>query len=88
MPLVGKVLWWDERDGNGIILDPTGNEFYFDSSVISKTSKAPRTGQYVKFELNLAVRGTLCAFKVVFPTARNRSSIERKFTKKLSDVSV
>ena len=29
----GTVLWWSERDGNGIIVDSDRNEYYFDSSV-------------------------------------------------------
>lgn len=32
--LVGKVLWWSERDGNGIITDDSGNEYYVDRSVV------------------------------------------------------
>lgn len=30
----GKILWFRDRDGNGIILDDDGNEWYFDVSVI------------------------------------------------------
>ncbi len=33
--IIGFVLWWSERDGNGVIQDRSGNEFYFDRSVWS-----------------------------------------------------
>lgn len=29
-----KLLWYDQRDGNGIVEDSQGNEFYIDSSVL------------------------------------------------------
>lgn len=32
---IGKILWWSQRDGNGIICDPYGNEHYFDRSVLT-----------------------------------------------------
>ena len=34
MELIGRVLWWSDKNENGIIIDPTGNEFYFDRSVL------------------------------------------------------
>jgi cold shock CspA family protein len=45
--LTGKVLWWDERDGKGIIEDAEGNEHYFDTSVLKKGLK-PKRGMEVK----------------------------------------
>ena len=33
MRMIGKVLWISQRDGNGIIIDDNGNEYYFDTSV-------------------------------------------------------
>jgi hypothetical protein len=35
MQKLGKVLWWSSRDENGIIIDPQGNEYYVDRSVLS-----------------------------------------------------
>ena len=32
--LSGRVLWWSERDENGILVDHFCNEFYFDVSVL------------------------------------------------------
>lgn len=29
-----KLLWYDQRDGYGIVLDDAGNEYYIDSSVL------------------------------------------------------
>ena len=39
MELIGRVLWWSDKNENGIIIDPTGNEFYFDRSVIKLKPK-------------------------------------------------
>lgn len=36
---IGRVLWWSEKDENGIILDANGNEFYFDRSVLKNIVK-------------------------------------------------
>lgn len=35
----GEILWWSERNGNGIIIDRSGNEYYIDRSVLSKTQE-------------------------------------------------
>lgn len=32
MKLTGKVLWWDQLDGIGVLLDQRGNEYWADSS--------------------------------------------------------
>lgn len=88
MPLVGKVLWWDSRDGNGIIVDPWGNEFYFDDSVLTKPRKTPRATQYVLFEVNQAILGTPCACKVRLPESNRREFIKREFTKRAAETSL
>lgn len=46
----GKILWWDERDGNGIVKDSNGNEWYIDTSVIK--SGTPARGKTCDFDPN------------------------------------
>ncbi len=80
MPLVGKVLWWDQRDGLGVIVDAKGSEFYFDSSVIeTKRNKAPKVGSFVWFEINRAISGIACAHRITLPQQRERSTVEKRF---------
>lgn len=33
MKFIGKIPWWHQKDQNAILVDPNGNEFYFDISV-------------------------------------------------------
>lgn len=88
MPLIGKVLWWDTRDGNGVIADPRGNEYYFDSSVLrSRTLGRLKAGQIVHFEVNSAISHTTCAHEVVIPEAKRRASLKRAFEKEQVDAS-
>ena len=57
----GKVLWFSEQDGNGIIVDNQGNEHYTDISVIEGRTALKRN-QQVTFKLRLiAIR---CAVDV------------------------
>ena len=59
----GKVqLWWNNRDKFGVIEDSSGNEYYFDASVIEKTcrNKISRDTP-VEFQINESIEDTLCA---------------------------
>ena len=57
----GKVLWFSEQDGNGIIVDSQGREHYTDISVI-EGRLALKRNQQVTFKLSLmAIR---CAVDV------------------------
>ena len=57
----GKVLWWSERDENGIIVDCNKYEYYFDSSVlVDKDSKINHLDD-VDFILNLDIEHCRCA---------------------------
>jgi len=58
----GTVLWFDVRDGHGVLVDSNGNEYYTDSSVAPNNLKA---GEAVTFKKNEAIKNTLCAIKVV-----------------------
>lgn len=56
----GKVLWFDQRDGNGIIIDAEGNEYYTDSSIAPSNLTA---GERVSF-MFLQEGKTSCAIMV------------------------
>lgn len=60
MRLFGTILWYSERDGNGIIKDDKGVEFYFDKSVF-KGSSMPEKRLNVTFVLNEAIKDCRCA---------------------------
>jgi len=57
----GKVLWWSEKDKNGIIIDSDGREFYFDISVINQNIKR---NDFVTFRHNKNISDCLCATMV------------------------
>ena len=56
----GTVLWWSDRDENGIIVDVQGNEHYFDRSTW-KGYIQPVRKQLLKFTPNKLSCGTLVA---------------------------
>ena len=49
VPKNGKVLWYSQRTGNGIIVDDKNNEHYFDKSVCKDHDKIGR-GDSVSFD--------------------------------------
>lgn len=65
MKIIGKIMWYRERDGFGIIADINGNEFYFDKSTV-KLKKNEQVGknQIVYFEHNIEVKDTLVAANI------------------------
>jgi hypothetical protein len=80
MDLFGRVLWWSDRDENGIIVDPLGNEFYFDISVLKASSKNKITrDKLVYFELNNQINDCLCAHKVSLAPASKQKYLEKKY---------
>lgn len=82
MELIGRVLWWSERDGKGIIVDPSGNEFYFDSSVLNlKPKQIIKRKSVVTFNVNDKISHCLCAHKVCVPVAEKRKKYERTYEK-------
>jgi hypothetical protein len=60
---MGTVLWWSDRDQNGIIIDDAGNEHYFDRSTW-KGRTAPIRKQLLKFTGDRLSCGTLVAKEV------------------------
>jgi hypothetical protein len=80
MDLFGRVLWWSDRDENGIIVDPLGNEFYFDRSVLKNSSKQKISrNKLVYFELNNRVKDCLCACNVSLAPASKQKSLEKEY---------
>lgn len=65
--IIGKVIWFDKRDGNGVIKSTLGTKFkrevkfYTDTSAINEPIKA---GDVVSFEHNSEIRDCLCAKNV------------------------
>lgn len=82
MELIGRVLWWSERDENGIIVDPNGNEFYFDRSVLNlKQRQTIKDEALVTFSYNSSIKDCLCACNVKMPVASKKKSYEKRFEK-------
>ena len=80
MELIGKILWFDERDGNGIIVDPHGNEFYFDNSVLKlRKGEKVSSRQVVIFNFNPEIEYCLCACNVSLPTKSKAIKARRTF---------
>ncbi len=67
----GKVLWYSERDGNGIIVDAKKNEYYFDKSVLKETTIKSDTP--VSFEGYL-LSNVLCAKNVISQSKKNKKT--------------
>jgi hypothetical protein len=78
--VIGKILWWSNKDENGVISDSQGNEYYFDRSVMDQKKKS------LKFD-----RGTIVLFApekcgkiltgrmVTIPSIKSISKYEEKF---------
>jgi hypothetical protein len=82
MKIIGKVLWWDSKDKNGIIIDASGKEFYFDISVIEgRRSHNLQPNTILQFSLNTKITNIACAKNVVVPKAKSKVRLEREFEK-------
>lgn len=63
----GLILWYSSRDGNGIVVDPIGNEYYIDDSVINNKEAIREYGrdrQAVSFTVNYDIEDCLCGMDV------------------------
>lgn len=79
MELIGSVLWWSDKDGNGIIIDSNRNEFYFDISVLKlKTGQKITAKSIVIFKPNNCITDVLCAKNVHVPLLNQKKIIEKK----------
>lgn len=85
---LGKILWWSERDKNGIIVDTVGNEFYFDSSVVLLRKRQQlNNGSLVLFSPSRCDQ-VLVAKDVTIPLSKVRSRYERKYEKEKDQLSL
>lgn len=86
--MIGKVLWWSNRDQNGVIIDSRGNEYYFDRSVITSKSLAKiENGMFVTFEFDRC-ENLLTAKNLIVAKSKDRQKIERKFSLEQAQLSL
>ncbi len=81
MAMIGKILWWDRRDQEGVILDGSGNQYFFNYSLISaKILSQLKDDLLVEFETALpSNNGTVCAKSVRPITDKLKKRAEREF---------
>ena len=80
MRQLGKILWWDRRDAEGIIVDSAGNEFYFNASVFAEHSKHKSLeGRFVEFFYNQQVSHAACAQSVKVVPQSSQSKARKTF---------
>lgn len=83
MLLIGRVLWWDYRDKEGIIIDAEGNEYFFNSSSFPDFSKFKSLeGRFVEFSLNKSVKHVRCASNILVVPLSAQSKIKKTFNAK------
>lgn len=59
--IIGSVLWYDKRDGQGLVVDAKGNEYYIDESVLEDYVKS---GDSVSWLINPSIQHVLCGMDV------------------------
>lgn len=65
MEFTGFILWWSDRDKNGIIKTSDNKEWYFDSSVIKfEPWETTLKRAQVIFEHNEKITDCRCAYNV------------------------
>ena len=84
MKIVGKILWWDQKDQNGIIIDANANEYYFDISVVEgHRISSLKAGAVVQFQINSNIKNLACAKSVQVPPSKSKGRLEREFQRNL-----
>lgn len=81
---LGRILWWSVRDQNGIIVDVHGNEFYFDISVLLKTTFTPKSDIVLRFSQNENITDCLCAHNITAATSEEAEKYFLEEKKQLS----
>lgn len=77
---LGKVLWWDRRDQEGIIVDGQDRQFYFNHSVLDqRTLKKIDDGKLIEFEPVELSNSRLCAKNIMVITTRSQKKAEQRF---------
>ena len=61
--ITGNIMWFSEKDGNGIILGDDNREYYFDTSVWKCPVSNPFSDRLVRFETRV-LTGCNCAYNV------------------------
>lgn len=82
----GNVTWYSKRDGEGIITDEVGNEYYFDSSVIRTFPEYSDHGSFVLFTPDRK-SGVLVASNVFLIDSEHEDILDRFYeeNRKLED---
>ncbi len=84
MQQVGKVLWWDVRDREGVIIDALGTEIYFNGSVFSEHTKLKRLeGRFVWFTVDQTIKHINCAKAVTSVPTSAISKVKQTFEKNI-----
>ena len=77
--IVGRVLWFRERDGFGVITDLQNNDYYFHRNEIKASSKQSiKKGTFVNFSINQEVDDVLCATNISALTQKQKVTIRNK----------
>lgn len=63
----GRCLWFDERDGHGVVEDEQGNEYYSDTSAIIDRKPLKR-GEQIIFVRNEKIKNCACAIVIARET--------------------
>lgn len=80
MRQLGKILWWDRRDAEGVIVDNSGNEFYFNKSAFPDHEKTKDLeGRFVEFLCNPSVTHVACAKDVKVVPMSSQAKARKKF---------
>lgn len=67
MRINGQIVWYSTRDGNGIVEDANGTEYYIDNSCINNKEDIKEYGrvkQFVDFVLNKNITDCRCGMDV------------------------
>ena len=79
MQQFGKILWWVARDGEGMIVDSLGNEFYFNASIFPECRKYKKIeGRLVTFEPSRKITHVQCATKISIVAAKDEAKVQKK----------
>jgi hypothetical protein len=86
--VLGKILWWSDRDENGVICDPSGNEYYFDRSVVNLKKR-----QKLDFDTLVIFTPSRCdkilaAKEVTIPMSKLKPKYERRYEQEKNQLSL
>jgi len=76
---VGKILWWDGNQNEGVIRDGTGAEYYFNYSAVSgRLTSQIADGRFVEFQTIVTADGQSCAKDItLIPVKSEKRAIKR-----------